>query len=149
MARTHAPKETHTHTHTHTNAATQENKPWDTAGGGIPRRFSTLIGLEFLQPVSCHNTYLPGEKLHLKDLPKRNHRTAHGCPGTMKRKRKNEIDTEREGVRGVVGSRKQEQKWQSETKTAWEAVQRRCTRTPGDGQTQCHHNFHFSVCSPR
>lgn len=30
----------------------------------------------FLQPVSCHNTYLPGEKLHLKDLPKRIHRAA-------------------------------------------------------------------------
>lgn len=39
----------------------------------------------FLQPVSCHNTYLPQEKLHLKGFQQQNHRRVHGWPGTIKR----------------------------------------------------------------
>lgn len=57
-----------------------------------------------LQPVSCHNTYLPGEKLHLKDFQKRNHGRAPGWPGTIKRDGgKNERNTERGGQGGGGG----------------------------------------------
>lgn len=33
--------------------------------------------------------------MYLKDLPKQNHKRAHGWPGTIKSGVKNEIDTER------------------------------------------------------
>lgn len=103
----------------------------------------------FLQPVSCHNTYLPGEKLHLKDLSEWNCRRAHGWPGTIKRGGKNEINTER-GGQGLLERKKAVAEMaQWDTKTAWEAVQQWCRKTPGDGQTQHHPNFHFSVCNPR
>lgn len=38
-----------------------------------------------LKPVSCRNTYLPGEKLQLKDLQKRNRQRAQGWPETIKK----------------------------------------------------------------
>lgn len=61
----------------------EKNKVWKTAAGGIPSCFFSSNQVPVaLQPVSCRNTYLPGEKLHLKDFQKRNCRRAHGWAET-------------------------------------------------------------------
>lgn len=106
-----------------------------------------------LQPVSCRNTYLPGEKLHLKDLQKRNRHRAQGWPETIKKRfgiwREKKKRKERGARRWRCGDSSSRSAAVRHINSLEGSAAEMLREAFGDGQTQHHHNFHFSVCNLR